>query len=174
MTDFPLNTTRVKSDDSVFIAYTATVIGDVRLGLEASVWYGASVRGDIAPITIGDRSNVQDNASIHVDFGVPVYIGRDVTIGHNAVVHGATIEDEVLIGIGAVVLNHAVIGTGSIVAAGAVVREGMEVPPGSLVAGVPAKVIKEISPEQMEHIRENAQVYVACAEAHRNAQEGRK
>jgi len=172
MADILIDTSSVEYDDSVFVASTATVVGNVNLGREASIWYGASVRGDLAPISIGLRSNVQDNASIHVDAGVPAAIGCEVTIGHNAVVHGATVDDEVLVGMGAVILNHAVIGKGSIVAAGAVVREGMVVPPGSLVAGIPAKVIKEISPEQQSHIRENARIYVACAEAHRKAQDG--
>jgi carbonic anhydrase/acetyltransferase-like protein (isoleucine patch superfamily) len=108
---------------------------------------------------------VQDNATIHVDFDVPAVIGERVTIGHNAVVHGATIEDEVLIGMGAVVLTRAAVGKGSIVAAGSVVKEGMVIPPGSLVAGVPAKVVREVTPEQQEGIRKNAEVYIACARA---------
>ena len=172
MTHLTIDVSRPRPDASVFIASTAAVIGDVRLGRNAGIWYGASVRGDMAAITIGEGSNVQDNATIHVDPGVPASIGSYVTIGHNAVVHGATIEDEVLIGMGAIVLNHAVIGKGSLIAAGAVVREGMVIPPGSLVAGVPAKVIKELSPDQRAHIRENAEVYIACARAHRKASQG--
>jgi carbonic anhydrase/acetyltransferase-like protein (isoleucine patch superfamily) len=167
----PINIRRPSPDPSVFIAPTASVIGEVMLGRDVSVWYGASVRGDMAAISIGDGTNVQDNATVHVDFGVPAAIGRYVTIGHNAVVHGATIEDEVLIGMGAVVLNGAVVGKGSLVAAGAVVREGMVIPPGSLVAGVPAKVIKELEPAQREHIRKNAEAYIACARAHKEAME---
>ncbi|MHB9129521.1 MAG: gamma carbonic anhydrase family protein [Armatimonadota bacterium] len=166
MADFPCNTTRPTFDDSVFIAPTATVIGEVTMGQNASIWYGASVRADIAPIVIGAESNVQDNASLHVDFDLPVIIGERVTIGHNAVVHGATLEDEVLVGMGAVVLNRAVVGKGSIIAAGAVVREGMIIPPGSLVAGVPGKIVKELGEEQQAHIRENAAIYVTCARAH--------
>lgn len=164
-----INTNRPQVDDSVFVAPTATVIGEVALGRDASVWYGACLRGDLAAITIGAGSNVQDNASVHVDTGIPACIGDYVTIGHNAVIHGATIEDGVLIGMGAIVLNHAKIGKGSLVAAGAVVREGMDIPPGSLVAGVPAKVLKELTPEQQAHLRENAEVYIACAQAHREA-----
>jgi carbonic anhydrase/acetyltransferase-like protein (isoleucine patch superfamily) len=170
MQEFRINTTPVTADDSVFIAPNAAVIGDVWLGADASVWYGASVRADIAPIIIGEASNVQDNASLQVDFDVPVIIGARVTIGHNAVIHGATIEDECLIGMGAVVLNRAVVGKGSLVAAGAVVTEGMIVPPGSLVAGVPAKVLRPLSPEQQEGIRKNAGIYVACGKAFREAQ----
>lgn len=169
MTNISLNTTRAQNDDVAFIAPNATVIGDVSLGKDVSIWYGASVRGDMAPIHIGDGSNVQENATIHVDPGISVTVGKGVTIGHNAVVHGATIEDDVLIGMGAIVLNHAVVGSGSIIAAGAVVREGMQVPPGSLVAGVPGKVLKELTPEQQEHIRENAQTYISCAQAHQRA-----
>jgi carbonic anhydrase/acetyltransferase-like protein (isoleucine patch superfamily) len=169
MPDYPINTTRVIPDETQFIAPTATVIGAVSLGEGASVWYGASVRADLAPIVIGARSNVQDNASIHVDPGLPAIIGDDVTIGHNAVVHGATVGDGCLIGMGSIVLNRAVIGAGSLIAAGTVVREGMQVPPGSLVAGVPGKVLKTLSPAQQAHIRENAGVYIASAAAHRAA-----
>ena len=172
MPDYDLTVTRPVVDPSVFVAPTATVIGDVTLGRDASIWYGAVVRGDMAAITIGEGSNVQDNATIHVDPGLPATIGRWVTIAHNVVVHGAVIEDGALIGMGAVVLNHAVIGHGSLVAAGAVVREGMVVPPGSLVAGVPAKVIKELSPEQQQHIIDNSREYIACARAHQQANQG--
>jgi carbonic anhydrase/acetyltransferase-like protein (isoleucine patch superfamily) len=169
MQDFAINTTPVTPDDTVFIASTAAVIGDVRLGRDASVWYGASVRADLAPIIIGEASNVQDNASLHVDFDLPVVIGARVTIGHNAVVHGATVEDECLIGMGAVVMNRAVVGKGSLIAAGAVVTEGIVIPPGSLAAGVPAKVIRQLSPEQQAGIRENAAIYIACGRAFRES-----
>ncbi|HEX2950160.1 MAG TPA: gamma carbonic anhydrase family protein [Armatimonadota bacterium] len=171
MTDVKINTNRPALDNVAFVAKNATVIGDVTLGRNVSIWYGASVRGDMAAITIGDGSNVQENATVHVDPGIPVSIGAGVTIGHNAVIHGATIEDDVLIGMGAIVLNHAVVGTGSIIAAGAVVREGMVVPPGSLVAGVPGKILKELTPEQQAHIRENGAIYVECAKAHQRAAE---
>lgn len=169
MNDPRFNTNPPRCTDSAFIAPTATVIGDVTLARDASVWYGASVRGDLASITIGAGSNVQDNASVHVDLDTPVHIGSNVTIGHNAVIHGATIEDDVLIGMGAIVLNRAVIGRGSLIAAGTVVREGAIIPPGSLVAGVPGKILRELEPEQQAHMRENAALYVACARAHRNA-----
>jgi carbonic anhydrase/acetyltransferase-like protein (isoleucine patch superfamily) len=170
MPDWQLNTERPHIDPSVFVAPTATVIGDVSLGANASVWYGACVRADMASIRIGEGSNVQDNATLHVDPGVPTVIGRFVTIAHNAVVHGATVGDFSLIGMGAVVLNGAVIGEGSLIAAGAVVREGMQVPPGSLVAGVPGRVVRELSPEQADHLRHNAESYIACAQAHLAAQ----
>jgi carbonic anhydrase/acetyltransferase-like protein (isoleucine patch superfamily) len=166
---FKINTEKAQFSESIFIADNSTVIGDVSLGENVSIWYGARLRGDIAPITIGDNSNIQDNATIHVDFDVPVNIGKNVTIGHNAVIHGATIEDDALIGMGAIILNRAVVGKGSIVGAGSVVREGMIIPAGSLVAGVPAKILKELSAEQQEKIKENAAVYIACAKAHKNA-----
>ncbi len=166
---FKINTETPDFPDSAFVAHNATVVGEVTLGENASVWYGARLRGDIASITIGDNSNVQDNAVIHVDFNVPVIIGKNVTIGHNAVIHGATIEDDVLIGMGAVILNRAFIGKGSIIGAGSVVREGMIIPAGSLAAGVPAKVIKELSSEQQANIKENAAIYVTCAKEHKSA-----
>ena len=167
-----INVTRPQFDASVFVAPTATVIGEVIVGPDVSIWYGAVVRGDMATITIGEGTNVQDNACIHVDPGVPVTIGRWVTIAHSAIVHGATIEDGALIGMGAIVLNGAVIGHGSLIAAGAVVRENMVVPPGSLVAGVPGKVIKELTPEQQAHMLDNARVYIGCAREHQGANSG--
>ncbi|MCD7749217.1 MAG: gamma carbonic anhydrase family protein [Oscillospiraceae bacterium] len=129
-----------------FVAETAAVIGDVTIGEDSSVWYGAAVRGDYEPITIGCRTNIQDNATIHNDMGNPVVIGDDVSVGHNAVVHGATLENGVLVGMGAVVLDKAVVGEGSLIAAGAVVTKGTVIPPNSLVIGIPAKVVKTLSP----------------------------
>ena len=140
-----------------FLADNAAVIGAVTLGDDSSVWFGAVIRGDSEPITIGKRSNIQDNVTIHNDAGGPVVIGDDVSIGHNAVVHGAVIENGVLVGMGAIVLDHAVIGEGSIVAAGAVVTKGTVVPPNSLVMGVPAKVVRTIEPGSN---LENAAIYV--------------
>jgi carbonic anhydrase/acetyltransferase-like protein (isoleucine patch superfamily) len=128
------------------------------------VWPTAVLRADNDRITIGEESNVQDGAVIHVDPGFPCTVGKRVTIGHRAVVHGATIEDECLIGMGAVVLNGAVIGAGSLVGAGAVVREGMQVPPGSLVLGVPAKVVKQVDDETRARILRGAAAYVKMQE----------
>lgn len=150
-------------DDSAWIADSATVRGDVRIGKEASVWFGAVIRGDVEPITIGDRSNVQDNCVLHADPGFPCTIGRNVTIGHAAVVHGAEVGDGALIGIRAVVLNGAKIGSGAIVGAGAVVTEGMEVPPGHLAVGIPAKVIRELTPENIEMAQRGAGRYVSAS-----------
>lgn len=139
-----------------FIAESAEVLGEVIIGDQCVVWHGAIVRGDIASITIGDRSNVQDNAVVHVSRGVPTVIGEDVSIGHNATIHACTIEDNVLVGMGAVVLDHAVIGKNSILGAGTVVGNGKVIPEGSLVLGVPGKVIRGLSAEEIEGIRDVA------------------
>lgn len=127
-----------------YVADDVVLTGDVTLGEDATVWFGVVARAEYAPVTIGARSNVQDGTVLHADPGSPCVVGDDVTIGHRAVVHGCTVEDGALIGMGAVVLNGAVVGARSLVAAGAVVREGMVVPPDSLVAGVPAKVVREL------------------------------
>ncbi|WP_330258393.1 gamma carbonic anhydrase family protein [Streptomyces murinus] len=155
-------------DAQAFVAPTASVIGDVTLGAGASVWYGAVVRGDVETITVGARANVQDNVTLHADPGFPVTIGERVSIGHNAVVHGATVEDDCLIGMGATVLNGAVIGAGSLVAAQALVPQGMVVPAGSLVAGVPAKVRRELSAEEREGVTLNGTLYADLAQAHKD------
>ncbi|GHB78127.1 gamma carbonic anhydrase family protein [Streptomyces cirratus] len=154
-------------DPSAFTAPTSVVVGDVTLGARSSVWYSAVLRADCGPISLGADSNVQDNCTLHVDPGFPVTIGERVSIGHNAVVHGCTVEDDCLIGMGATVLNGAVIGAGSLVAAQALVPQGMVVPPGSLVAGVPAKVRRELTEEEREGIRVNAVMYTGLADQHR-------
>ena len=153
-------------DPSAFLATGARVIGAVSLGEGSSVWYNAVLRADSDSITVGVGSNVQDNVSVHVDAGQPVKIGANVSIGHNAVVHGCTIGDSSLIGMGAVVLSGAVIGEGCLVAAGAVVLEGTIVPDGSLVAGVPAKVRRELTAEEQAGLRHNAATYRAHLESH--------
>ena len=144
----------------VFIADTARVIGNVNLGDEVSIWFGAVLRGDGDKISIGNRSNIQDNATIHVDPGFPTEIGEECIIGHGAVVHGAKISNNVLIGINSTVLNGAIIGSYSIIAAGALVTEGMVIPPNSLVVGVPGKVIRTIGKDQIEKIKKNSESYV--------------
>lgn len=154
---------------SAFLAAGARVIGAVTLGEGASVWYNAVLRGDSDSITVGAGSNLQDNVSVHVDAGHPVVIGRDVSVGHNAVVHGCTIGDGSLIGMGSVVLSGAVIGEGCLVAAGAVVLEGTVVPPGSLVAGVPAKVRRELTANEGASLLQNAQTYRAHLGVHETA-----
>lgn len=158
-------------DDEAFAAPSSVVIGEVTLHAGASVWYGAVLRADFGPIVIGADSNVQDNSTLHSDPGFPVSIGERVSIGHNAVVHGATVEDDCLIGMGATVLNGAVIGTGSLVAAQTLVPQGMRVPPGSLVAGVPAKVKRELTPQEREMVTLNGTAYVDLAREHREVHE---
>ncbi|MEV5439812.1 gamma carbonic anhydrase family protein [Streptomyces sp. NPDC052682] len=160
-----------KVAEGAFVAPTASVIGDVTIEAGASVWYGAVLRGDVERISVGTDSNVQDNCTLHADPGFPVTVGERVSIGHNAVVHGATVEDDCLIGMGATVLNGAVIGAGSLVAAQALVPQGMVVPPGSLVAGVPAKVRRELSQEEREGLTLNGTLYAELARAHREVHE---
>lgn len=155
--------------DTAFLAHGVSVTGAVTLGDQVSVWYGASLRADYTTVRVGDRSNVQDNATLHGDPGFPCEIGADVTIGHNAVVHGCTVEDGCVIGMGAVVMNGAVIGAGSLVAGGAVVMPGTKVPPGSLVAGLPAKVRRPTTEAEREGFLTSATVYAENAERHRRA-----
>jgi carbonic anhydrase/acetyltransferase-like protein (isoleucine patch superfamily) len=152
--------------DTAWIAPNATLIGRVTLAENASVFYGSVLRADVDAISIGAGSNIQDNVSIHCDSGIPTTVGTGVSVGHSAVLHGCTVEDDCLIGMGATVLNRAVIGTGSLVAAGAVVLEGTVIPPGSLVAGVPAKVRRELSQEERDGIRGNAAHYRELSGAH--------
>jgi len=150
-----------------FVAPTATIIGDVELGVRASVWYGAVLRGDVHTIRVGDDSNVQDGACLHGTLGeFAVIVGARVSIGHQATVHGATIEDDVLIGIGARVLDGAHIGSWSLVAAGAIVREGMIVPPRSLVVGVPGVVKRALTEREIEVIRRTPERYRLLAAEH--------
>ncbi|MBC7517390.1 MAG: gamma carbonic anhydrase family protein [Microbacteriaceae bacterium] len=152
---------------SAWVAPTATLIGQVKLGDGASVFYGAVLRADVDVITIGARSNLQDNVTVHCDAGRPVVVGSGVSVGHAAVLHGCVIEDDCLIGMSATVLNHAVVGAGSLVAAGAVVLEGSIIPTGSLVAGVPAKVRRALTNEERSELKDNATRYVALAAIHR-------
>eukprot|EP00434_Breviolum_minutum_P009069 symbB.v1.2.007985.t1/scaffold496.1/size195705/9 len=133
---------------TAWIAPGARIIGDVRLGHEVGVWFNCVLRGDDSYIQVGDRTNIQDLTMIHLDKGCPCIIGREVSVGHSCILHGCTVEDEVLVGMGATILNRAVIGRGSVVGAGALVLEGMEVPPFSLVVGSPAKVKKQYEEEE--------------------------
>lgn len=153
-------------DDSAWIAANATVAGRVRIAERVGVFYSTVLRADIEDITIGAETNIQDGCVLHADPGFPLTVGERVSVGHNAVLHGCTVEDEVLVGMGAVVLNGAHIGTGSLIAAGAVVPEGAQIPPGSLVAGVPGKVLRELSEAQRAKIALNAQVYLALKDLH--------
>ncbi|KJL46433.1 2,3,4,5-tetrahydropyridine-2,6-dicarboxylate N-acetyltransferase [Microbacterium hydrocarbonoxydans] len=152
--------------DDAFVAEGARVVGEVSLAKGASVWYNAVLRADSAGISIGRDSNVQDNVSVHVDGGHPVIVGENVSIGHNAVVHGCRIGDGSLIGMGAVILSGAVIGPGCLIAGGAVVLGGTEVPEGSLVAGVPAKVRRVLSDEERAGLIANAEIYLEHVRTH--------
>ena len=165
----PFNGAIPSVDPSAWLAPTATVIGAVTIGPRTGVFYGAVVRGDTSTIVIGAGSNLQDGVIVHADPGFPAAIGSGVSVGHAAVLHGCTIEDDCLIGMGAVVLNGAVVGTGSMVAAGAVVLEGARIPSGSLVAGVPGKVRRELSPAERAGVTQNASHYVDLAAGHREA-----
>ncbi len=153
--------------DRVFIAENATVIGDVTLADDVNIWFGAVIRGDKDRVTVGAGSNIQDNAVVHTTATFPVSIGAEVSVGHGAILHGCTIRDQVLVGMGAIVLNGAVVGEGSIIGAGAVVTEGKEIPPHSLVLGVPGRVVRETTPDQQEGILRNARDYVRLAGRYR-------
>ncbi len=154
--------------ETAFVAPGAVVMGDVMLGDESSVWYGAILRGDMAPITIGDRTNIQDGTIVHVDEGVPCTIGPRVGVGHRVILHGCTVEEDSLIGMGSVLLNGVRIGRGSVVAAGAVIPEGMEVPAGSLVMGVPGRIVRKVDPALTERIEATWRHYVQQARTHRS------
>jgi carbonic anhydrase/acetyltransferase-like protein (isoleucine patch superfamily) len=155
--------------DTAFVAPGAVLVGNVTLADRASVWYNSVLRAEHERISIGAASNLQDNVSCHVDRGFPLTVGAGVSVGHGAVLHGCTIEDDVLVGMAATVMNGAVIGAGSLVAAGALVLEGTVVPPGSLVAGVPAKVRRELTDDEIAGIRHNAQNYLGHAALHQAA-----
>jgi len=157
-----------KENQPLFLADTARIVGDVRLGKGVNIWYGAVLRGDITYISVGDNTNIQDNAVIHVDYDLPAIIGSNVTVGHGAIIHGAKISDNVLIGMGAIVLSGAEIGEGCIIGAGAVVKEREKIPPFSLVVGVPGKVVKTLPEEIIEKIKESADEYVKLAIRRRN------
>ena len=152
---------------TAFIAPTALVMGDVWVGAESSVWYTAVVRGDMAPIRIGSRTNLQDGTVVHVDEDIPCTIGDRVGVGHRAILHGCTVEHDCLIGMGSILLNGAVVGRGSVIAAGSVLTEGMRVPPGSLVMGVPGKVVRPITDRLSRRIEETWRHYVGQARRHR-------
>lgn len=153
--------------ESAWVAENAQVIGDVQLAPGSSVWFGATLRGDTDPIVVGEGSNIQDGSVLHADIGMPLTIGRHVTVGHQVMLHGCTIGDESLIGIGAVVLNGAKIGKNCLVGAGALVTEGKEFPDGSMIIGRPAKVTKQLTPEQIEGLRRSALHYMDNAERFR-------
>jgi len=150
--------------ESAWVADSAQVMGDVLLGEQVGIWFGVVARGDTAPIRIGARTNIQDLSVLHADVGMPLTIGSGVTVGHTAMLHGCTVGDDSLIGIGAVVLNGAKIGRGCLVGAGALVTEGKEFPDGSMIIGSPAKVVRSLTPEQLQGLRQSADHYVANAQ----------
>ncbi|PKO64935.1 MAG: gamma carbonic anhydrase family protein [Betaproteobacteria bacterium HGW-Betaproteobacteria-16] len=153
--------------DSAWVADSAQVMGKVVLAEDSSVWFGATLRGDTETITVGRGSNVQDGSVMHADIGYPLTVGDNVTIGHMVMLHGCTIGDESLIGIGATVLNGAIIGKNCLVGAGSLVTEGKTFPDGSMIMGTPAKVVKMLTPEQIEGLRRSAQHYVENAQRYR-------
>ncbi len=155
-----------KIGNNVFIAATATVIGDVEIADGVSIWYGAVLRGDLAPIKIGKNTNIQDNCTVHTDTDKPAVIGDHVTVGHNAVVHGCTVESRCLIGMNAVVLNDAHVKTGSIVASGSVVREKQTVGPYHLVTGIPAVLKKDLGKEGVDEFDRAVNIYLRLAAEH--------
>ena len=147
-------------DSTAWIADSAQVMGHVTLGPDASVWFGCVLRGDTESMTIGEGSNIQDLTVMHADHGLPLTIGKHVTVGHKVMLHGCSIGDESLIGIGAIVLNGARIGKNCLVGAGSLVTEGKEFPDGSMIMGTPAKVVRQLTPEQIEGLRLSAQHYI--------------
>ena len=157
-------------DTHAFIHPLAVILGDVTIGPRVSVWPTAVIRADTASVTIGEASNVQDGTVIHVDEGVPTTIGRRVAIGHRAIVHGATVEDDCLIGMGAILLNRVTVGTGSIIGAGAVCPEGMRVPANSLVLGVPGRVVRQTTAEERQRIKATVESYLSLQERHRKGE----
>jgi carbonic anhydrase/acetyltransferase-like protein (isoleucine patch superfamily) len=153
--------------DTAWVADSAQVMGNVVLGEHSSVWFGAVLRGDTETITLGAGSNIQDGSVMHADFGFPLTLGANVTVGHQVMLHGCTIGDESLIGIGATVLNGAKIGKNCLVGAGSLVTEGKEFPDGSMIIGSPARMVKSLTPEQIEGLRHSAHHYIENAERYR-------
>jgi carbonic anhydrase/acetyltransferase-like protein (isoleucine patch superfamily) len=160
MSEFPKSGLFRRLDGGAFAAQNATLTGDVSLGEDVGIWFGCVVRGDDAPLSLGRRTNVQDLTMIHADTGVENRIGEEVTIGHGCVLHGAEIADRCLIGMGAVLLGGSKIGEESIIGAGSVVTEGAEIPPRSLVLGIPGRVVREVTEDEVSMIRASAQGYV--------------
>jgi carbonic anhydrase/acetyltransferase-like protein (isoleucine patch superfamily) len=160
MAIYALDGAAPKIADSAWVADSAQVMGDVELAEDASIWFGVVIRGDTETIRIGRGSNIQDLSVLHADHGMPLTVGEDVTVGHQVMLHGCTVGDGSLIGIGAVVLNGAKIGKGCLVGAGSLVTEGKEFPDGSMILGSPAKVVRQLTPEQLEGLRQSAKHYV--------------
>ena len=147
-------------DGSAWVAPSADVVGDARLGRDVGIWFGAVVRADNTPILVGERTNIQEGAMLHSDPGAPLTIGADVTVGHHAILHGCTVGNSVLVGMGAIILNHAVIGDGCLVGAGALVTEGKAFPPGSLIVGSPARAVRQLDDGAAQPLKASAALYV--------------
>lgn len=143
-------------DKDAFIAETASVLGDVTLGEGSSIWYGAVARGDIAPIIIGKFSNIQDNATVHNETNIPAIVGDYTVVGHNAIIHGCTIGNNCLIGMGSIILNRAVVGDNCIIGAGSLITQGKVIPPNSMVVGTPGKVVRQVTDDELEKVKKNA------------------
>lgn len=156
-------------DESAYVAPTAVVVGKVSMGPEASLWHCAVLRADATPITIGAQSNIQDCSACHADPGFPLTVGDRVSVGHNVVLHGCTIEDDVLVGMSSTIMNGAVIGSGSIIGAGALITQGTIIPPNSMVLGTPARVVRETTEQERAGINANWKAYTGRIETHTNA-----
>ena len=159
--------------ETVFVGEGAVIVGEVHIAEDCGVWFNAALRGDNEPIRIGARTNIQEGAILHVDPGFPLVVGTGVTIGHGAIVHGATVHDNTVIGMGSILLNGAVIGKDSIVGAGALVTQGKEFPPGSLILGSPAKLVRELTDDEVDRNRQSAQSYAERAKVFAKAAAGR-
>lgn len=170
----PYQNINPKIDPSVLIAAGAVIVGDVEIGKDCSVWFNTVIRGDVNYIRIGERTNIQDLTMVHVTYKkFPTFIGNDVSIGHSAVIHGCRINDCVVIGMGAKILDNALINSNSLIAAGSVVKERFEVPEGTLAAGVPAKIVRELRPEEIEKVKQNAKNYLFYIEQYRKYNDGK-
>ncbi len=154
-------------DETAFIAPGAVLVGDVQIAAEASIWFGVTIRGDCEAIRIGRRSNIQDNTVIHADRGYPCIVGENVTVGHRAILHGTRIEDDVLVGMGAILMNGSRIGSNTLIGAGTLIPEGRIVPPNSVVVGTPGRIVRQATTHDIEKIRYGAAHYVAAGAAYR-------
>jgi len=163
----PIRPEKIKIDRSVFVAHNATLAGEIAVGKNSSIWFGVVMRGDMASITIGEETNIQDGTLIHVNLGQPTVVGNRVTVGHGAIIHGAVVKDQVVIGMGAILLNECVIGENSVIGAGSVVTERMKVPPNSLVLGVPGRVARSVNQKELDYIQHAYKVYTEYAKHYR-------